>query len=108
MYAIIKDGGKQYTVREGDILLLERKGLQEGEILELTDVLLLSSDKGIRVGEPKLEGVKIVAQVEGEAKGPKITVVKFRRRKSSRTKKGHRQRYTKVKIQKIEEAEHGA
>jgi large subunit ribosomal protein L21 len=101
MYAIIQDGGKQYKVAEGETLLLDLKDIDPGSSIDFNEVLMYSSEDDIRVGTPTVPGVKVTGIVEREEKGDKLTIVKFRRRKSSKTKMGHRQKYTRVKIQKI-------
>ncbi len=101
MYAIIKDGGKQYKVTEGESLLLDARDMEPGATLEFDSVLMYAKDDDIRIGTPTVDGVTVSGQVEGAEKGEKLTVMKFRRRKASRTKQGHRQKYTRVTIQKI-------
>ena len=101
MYAVIEDGGKQYKVGEGDRVLLERKAVEPGDRVAFDRVLLLSREGDVRVGAPVVEGAVVSGIAEGEAKGRKVTVMRLRRRKNSRTKAGHRQRYTAVRIDKI-------
>ena len=103
MYAIIQDGGKQYKVSEGDVIEVERKDLPE-DAKEVTfqDVLLTSDEDGdVTVGTPLVAGASVTAEIEGEVKGKKIDIIMLRRRKSSMTRKGHRQRYLRVKITDI-------
>ena len=104
MYAIIRDRGRQYTVREGDTIdidLLSPK--EEPEAINFDDVLLVSNDDGVKIGRPSLDNAKVSATlVKAIVQGPKIIVMKFRRRKDSQVKTGHRQRYTRIKIDKIE------
>ena len=105
VYAIISDGAHQYRVEEGQILQVERKPALPGDAktLEFERVLLVGDvEDGPRVGQPLVEGAKVSASVLGEIKGPKITIQKLRRRKGYRLKKGHRQRYLHVRIEKIE------
>jgi len=112
MYAIIEDQGRQYTVREGDVLDLDLRDAQEQESIVFDRVLMLggsqsdseSSDAGggVQVGAPTVAGAKVRATVLGEAKGNKIVVRKFKRRKNYRRKQGHRQRYTRIRIDAIE------
>jgi large subunit ribosomal protein L21 len=103
MYAIIKTGGKQYKVKEGDTLEVEKLDGEEGKDVEFTDVLLIYSDKDkVDIGTPKVSGAKVVAKVlNPDVKGEKITIVKYKAKKRYRRKTGHRQKYTKVKIEKI-------
>jgi large subunit ribosomal protein L21 len=106
MYAIVRTGGKQYTAREGETLVLERiHDKKPGDSVEFTDVLLLAKDDGdVRVGAPLVAGASVRGTVVREYRGPKIDVVKFRRREDSMTKKGHRQTLMRVKIDKIQSA----
>ena len=100
-YAIIETGGKQYKVKEGDIITVER--INSPGHARFDKVLFISSEAGFKIGQPYIKGAKVTADVVGEEKGKKVTMLKYRRRKSSRRKKGHRQIYTKVKIDKIAE-----
>lgn len=106
MYAIVRTGGKQYTAREGEVLVLERLvDKKPGDSVEFTDVLLVSKDGGdVRVGAPLVAGASVRGTVVKEYRGPKIDIVKFRRREDSTTKKGHRQTLMRVKIEKIQTA----
>ncbi|MFP4105042.1 MAG: 50S ribosomal protein L21 [Phycisphaerae bacterium] len=104
MYAVIEDSGQQFRVCEGDELNVDLRDLPE-DTKELTfdRVLLVSGDDGIKVGTPLLDGAKVTAEVvKATVKGEKVYNVKFRRRKGSRVKKGHRQKYTQVKVTRIE------
>jgi len=105
MYAIVRDRGRQYKVSEGQVLDVDlMAGKKAGEGLELSEVLLTSDGTGaVSVGEPLVAGSKVSAVVvEPEVKGPKVDVVYFRRRQDSKTKQGHRQKYTRIKVEKIE------
>jgi large subunit ribosomal protein L21 len=104
MYAIIKDRGNQYRVAEGEVVQLDLlANANNGDAIEFTDVLLTSSGDGeVSVGSPTVAGASVSGEiVEAVHKGQKIDVVHFRRRKDSMSKIGHRQKYTKVKINKI-------
>ena len=101
MYAIFADGGRQYKVSEGQVLELDFRDSTAGEVLTFDQVLAVSTDAGSKFGTPTVAGAKVEAEVIGVSQGPKITILKFRRRKNSRRKKGHRQLYTKVKVNKI-------
>jgi large subunit ribosomal protein L21 len=100
MYAVIRDGGREYRVAEGDTVDLDLKaGLAEGDELELPDVLLLSrGGDDVVVGTPLVEGAAVKATVEGLVKGDKLVAYKYRRRQGHHRKKGHRQSYTRVRI----------
>jgi large subunit ribosomal protein L21 len=102
MYAIIEDQGRQYTVRAGDVIRIDRKDANEKEQVTFDRVLLVRSDEDARVGTPTVDGAKVTATVLGEIKAAKIIVRKFKRRKNYRRKQGHRQRYTQVRIDAIE------
>jgi large subunit ribosomal protein L21 len=103
VYAVISDRGRQATVREGDVVLLDlREGAQAGEQITLDDVLLVSNEGDVRVGKPRVEGARVRAEVLGVAKGEKLVAFRFKRRKNVRVKRGHRQSYTRVRITAIE------
>ena len=101
MYAIIADSGRQYKVEEGQEVTIDFRDLAAGEEITFEQVLAVSGEKGMRLGQPTLEGAVVTAEVVGPAKGPKLIVQKFRRRKNSRSKTGHRQPLLKVRIAKI-------
>ena len=103
MYAIVVDRGKQYRVQEGDVLQVDRMERDLGDTFDFEQVLMVKKDDDVRVGSPTVDGARVTAKVlSPEVKGKKIVVFKFRRRKDSRTKQGHRQRYTRVQVEKIE------
>lgn len=106
MYAIVRDRGNQYKVSPGDVVQIDLLTAQDGDSITFDDVLLTSNGDGaVQVGEPRVSGAKVTATVvEACAKGEKIDVVHFRRRKDSMSKTGHRQKYTRVKIDGIEGA----
>ena len=103
MYAIIKDGGRQVKAEVDRRLRIDyRGGLQSGDSIEFTEVLTVSKEDAVKIGQPTVAGAKVIAEVvEVEFKGPKLTVAKFRRRKNSKRKTGHRQVYTLVQIKEI-------
>lgn len=101
MYAVIEVGSKQYTVKEGDVLDVEKQAGAKGESVTLDKVLLISADD-VQVGQPYVAGASVLATVvDDKAKGEKLISFKYRRRKNSHWKKGHRQQLTKIKIEKI-------
>jgi len=103
VFAIIEDGAHQYMVQEGQTLEVQLHDLEEGQAtVEFDHVLMVGDGANSRIGRPHLEGVKVLASPLGEVKGDKITIIKFRRRKNYRRKQGHRQRYLKIHIDKIE------
>jgi large subunit ribosomal protein L21 len=101
MYAIIKDGGRQYKVMEGQELVIDYRDASTGDALAFDQVVAFSSGDKLQLGEPTLGGAKVTAKVLGVLQGPKLIVQKFRRRKTFRRKNGHRQLFTKVQIEKI-------
>ncbi|EXX85547.1 50S ribosomal protein L21 [Paenibacillus darwinianus] len=102
MYAIIETGGKQYKVQEGDVIYIEKLGLNEGDSVTFDRVLAVSKADGLVTGSPLVSGAKVSGKVEKEGKGAKIIVYKYKAKKNYRRKQGHRQPYTKVTIGKIE------
>jgi large subunit ribosomal protein L21 len=101
MYAVIRTGGKQYTVREGETLDVELLPTPAGESVELSEVLMLGEDGDITVGTPVVAGAKVVAEVLEHGKGDKIIVFKYKAKTRYRKKIGHRQRYTRLAIKQI-------
>ena len=103
MLAVIKTGGKQYIVKPGDIIDIEKITGEAGSEVQFSDVLMVSDGKGdVKVGTPVVGKAKVKGTILGETKGDKITVFKFKRRKGYRKKTGHRQKYTSVKIDSID------
>lgn len=100
MYAIIKTGGKQYKVSEGDLVRVEKLNNEVGETVEFDQVLLVAGDE-LKVGSPYVENAKVTATVEDQNKEKKIVVFKYKPKKKYRKKHGHRQPYTLVKIDSI-------
>ncbi|WP_280564423.1 MULTISPECIES: 50S ribosomal protein L21 [unclassified Chromohalobacter] len=98
MYAVIKSGGKQYRVQEGQTLKLEKLEVATGDTLELDQVLLVGDDDDIKVGTPLVDGAKVTAEVVSHGRGEKVKIIKFRRRKHQMRRQGHRQWFTEVKI----------
>ncbi len=100
MYAIIATGGKQYTVAEGDEIFVEKLGLNEGDSVTFDQVLLVNDGKA-RVGTPTVAGATVTGTVIKEGRAKKVIVYKYKPKKGYHKKNGHRQPYTKVKIDKI-------
>ncbi|HHU62667.1 MAG TPA: 50S ribosomal protein L21 [Clostridiales bacterium] len=101
MYAIIRTGGKQYRVQEGDVINIEKLNGQPGDMVTFEEVLAVGSEDGIKIGTPVLQGAKVDAKVLGHGKGKKIIVYKYKAKKGYRRKQGHRQPFTRVEISKI-------
>ena len=102
MYAVIKSGGKQYKVREGDTIRVEKIDAMEGGEIELNDVLMVADGDAISIGAPLVDGATVAATVKSHGRGTKIKVIKFRRRKHHRKQMGHRQAYTELEITGID------
>ena len=101
MFAIIKTGGKQYKVSVGDVIKVEKIEAEAGDKIEFDQVLMVAGDD-VKVGSPVVEGAKVSAEVLDQKKDKKIVIFKFKAKKNYRKKKGHRQPYTLVKIEKID------
>jgi large subunit ribosomal protein L21 len=103
MHAVIKTGGKQHRVKQGDVIKVEKLKGNSGDPVEFGDVLMLyDPGSGSKVGSPLVEHAKVRGKILGHEKGKKIIIFKFRRKKGYRRKKGHRQVYTSVEITDIE------
>jgi large subunit ribosomal protein L21 len=102
MYAIIKTGGKQYRVEEGQTLKVEKLDVEAGDTVEFDKIKVVSTEDGLKVGQPNVEGAKVSAEVVEQGKNKKVIVFKYKPKNNYRKKQGHRQPYTKVKIKSIE------
>ena len=100
MYAIIATGGKQYTVSEGDVIYIEKLGKNAGDSVTFDQVLFVNNGEA-KVGEPTVAGASVTASVVEEGKAKKVIVYKYKRKTGYHKKNGHRQPFTKVKIEKI-------
>ncbi|MDP2630880.1 MAG: 50S ribosomal protein L21 [Candidatus Uhrbacteria bacterium] len=102
MIAVIKTGGKQYIIKEGEMLKIEKLALNEGDTAQLTEVLLTADDDGgnVEIGIPTLSNKVISAEVIEQGRGKKVTVIKYKPKVRYRRKVGHRQPFTKLKIVK--------
>lgn len=102
MYAIFVDGGRQYRVEPGQTLDIDfREGSETGDSLNFENVLAIGGDEGLRLGSPSISGASVAAKVLGMEKGEKLFIQKFRRRKNSKRRTGHRQKYTRIEISAI-------
>jgi len=108
IYAIIETGGKQYKVIPGQTIDVECLDIAEGNTVELDRVLLIADDDKVTVGTPIVDGAKVIATSQGEGKGKKIIVFKYKPKVRYRKKTGHRQLYTRLTIDKIVEPESSA
>lgn len=101
MYAVIKTGGKQYKVSEGDTIKVEKLAGEAGESIEISDVLMVGGEE-VKIGAPLLPNAKVTARIVEQGKGKKILVFKSKRRKGYRKTNGHRQPITRLRITGIE------
>ena len=101
MYAVIKTGGKQYRVQQGDVIFVEKLNAQADEAVTFDEVLLVGDADQAKVGTPVVEGAKVEGTVLAQVKSRKIVVYKYKAKKNERKKQGHRQPYTKVEITAI-------
>ncbi len=101
MFAVVETGGKQYTVQVGDTLKVEKLNAEVGDVLKLDKVLLVGREVGTLIGQPIVKGALVEVHVLAQELGDKVLVFKKRRRKDSKTLKGHRQHFTLLKVQAI-------
>jgi large subunit ribosomal protein L21 len=101
MYAIVATGGKQYRVKEGEKLRVEKLSAEVGDAIELDKVLLVGEGEDVKVGAPYLEGAKVTATIASNGRADKVKIIKFNRRKHYRKQMGHRQSYTEIEITSI-------
>jgi large subunit ribosomal protein L21 len=101
MYAVIKTGGKQHRVQEGDVLAVEKLAGEKGQEIVFEEVLLVGKDDEVLVGQPRVCGAQVTGEILSQFQGPKITVFKMKRRKGYKKKTGHRQELTRLVIRKI-------
>lgn len=101
MYAVIKTGGKQYKVTEGDVLKVEKLNAEVNATVELNEVLLVANEETMKVGSPLVEGAKVVVEVLSHGKAAKVINFKYKPKKASHRKKGHRQLFTEIKVTAI-------
>ena len=101
MYVVIETGGKQYKVQEGQVVDVEKLPQAVGETVELARVLLVADGEQVQVGQPTVEGAKVLATVARQGKRRKVIIFKYHPRKRYRRKKGHRQPFTRLRVDKI-------
>lgn len=102
MYAVIRSGGKQYRVAEGDVVRVEELGIDSGAEVEFKDVLLVRTDDQTLIGQPLVEGASVKGVVQEVGQGDKVLVFKYKKKKQYRRTRGHRQHYSAVRIDKID------
>jgi len=98
MYAVIKTGGKQYRVSQGDTLRLETLDGSAGDSIEFDQVLMVGEGADVKIGTPLVDGGRVTATIKSHGRGKKVEIIKFRRRKHHMKRMGHRQNYTEVEI----------
>ncbi len=100
-YAIVETGGKQYRVSPGDVLDVEKLPADEGDQVELTQVLLLSNEGKVTVGTPRVQGAKVIGEIAEQRRGDKIVVFRYKNKTRQGTKTGHRQYLSRIQIKEI-------
>ncbi|MCL5808424.1 MAG: 50S ribosomal protein L21 [Deltaproteobacteria bacterium] len=101
MYAVIKTGGKQHKVSEGDVIAIEKINGDKGEAIVFDQVLMVEKDGDVRIGRPVVEGAKVTGEILAQTKGDKLIVFKMKKRKGFHKKNGHRQQLTSMRIKEI-------
>ena len=101
MYAVIATGGKQYKVTKGETLRVEKIAGDEGDTVKLDQVLMVADGDNVSVGTPVLDKATVTATIKAQGRGDKVEIIKFRRRKHSRSQMGHRQSYTEIEVTDI-------
>ena len=101
MYAVVKTGGKQYRVQKGDVIYVEKLGLEAEETITFEEVLAIGEDGKVKVGAPFVAGAKVTGRIVKNGKGKKINIITYRPKKGSARRVGHRQPYTKIEITEI-------
>ncbi len=102
MFAVVRTGGKQLRVAPGESVRVEKLAGAIGDTVELDEVLLVGGEGDARIGTPLVEGAKVVGTITDQARGPKLTIFKMKRRKGYRRKAGHRQPYTEIRVDRVE------
>jgi large subunit ribosomal protein L21 len=102
VYAVVKTGGTHHRVEVGDVLDIQKLNADVGETVEFDEIVMVSGESGVTIGQPVVDGAKVVATVTEQFRGPKLTIFKYKRKKRYRRKTGHRQDLTRVKIDAIE------
>src|SRR5262245_12422656 len=102
MYAVVRSGGKQLRLEPGSTVRVEKLAGAVGESVELSEVLLLGGEDEVRIGTPLVAGARVVGTITAQARGPKLTIFKMKRRKRYRRRTGHRQPYTEIRVERIE------
>ncbi|CAA6812764.1 MAG: LSU ribosomal protein L21p [uncultured Thiotrichaceae bacterium] len=98
MYAVIRTGGKQYRVAEGDVIEIEKLEIDEGSDVDFENVLMVGAGEDVKIGAPYVDGCKVTGTVKEQKRGKKVEIIKFKRRKHHQKRTGHRQYLTTVEI----------
>ena len=98
MYAVIKTGGKQYRVAEGDVIEIEKLDLDEGATVDFEEILMVGEGEDVKIGTPFIDGSKVTGTIQEQKRGKKVEIIKFKRRKHHQKRTGHRQYLTRVEI----------
>jgi large subunit ribosomal protein L21 len=101
VYVVFRSGGRQYRAQEGDELLVEKLPVEAGQQLTLDEVLLVADDDEVKIGTPLVDGAKVLTTIVAQEKGPKIRIFKYSPRKRYRRRLGHRQTYTRLRVDEI-------
>lgn len=102
MYAVVQTGGKQVRMNTGDAIRVEKLGGEVGDTIEFSEVLMIGGEEGVKIGTPRVDGAKVVGTITAQGRHPKIRVFKMKRRKGYRRLQGHRQSFTEVRVERIE------
>ena len=101
MYAVVKSGGRQFRASVGDTILVDRLPVAAGQQLDLGEVLLVADGEEVKIGQPTVDGARVVTTVLAEEKGPKVRIFKYRPKERYRQRGGHRQLYTRLRVDEI-------
>lgn len=101
MYAVLQSGARQYRAEAGETILVERLAVEVGQQVEIDKILLIADGEQIEIGRPTIKGAKVLATVMAQEKGPKVRIWKYHPRKRYRRRAGHRQQYTRLRVDEI-------
>jgi large subunit ribosomal protein L21 len=101
VYAVLQSGARQYRAEAGETILVERLAAEVGQQVEIDKVLLIADGEQIEIGQPTIKGAKVLATVVAQEKGPKVRIWKYHPRKRYRRRAGHRQQYTRLRVDEI-------
>jgi len=101
VYAVVRSGARQYRAAVGDVMVVEKLPVEVGQQLEMDEVLLVADEGEVKIGQPTVDKAKVLATVVAQEKGPKIKIFKYHPRKRYRRLAGHRQHYTRLRVDEI-------